>query len=559
MGSTMAPTFAELTTQSRTIPEFLDHGKNIINDALGFPRNSFADLVFFSPQQVWRMADRVTDIYLNAGLESLGPGVTVGLRGMSTIEWVVSFLALTRLGHPILILASTLSVEAVEKVMNKSNCEILIDQTDAPSTLTNLKKLIIPMATVRDGDKEAADETDTFNYRSRWPDIKETDTAFIMHSTGTTGLPKLVARTHRQVLHRLKVISPGLTHLRVFIDTYFCYSNGLFSMLYALMRDGQQTCWSNERLTPTPGAYRDLVVAMKPQLAFFRPRMLMDAVSTPDGLDVLKRSTRVFTTGMVMPRHLGTKLVEEGVPLINLYSMTELTFGLMGVLGDPDWEYLQADPFNAPHIHFRPLSEEESSMQAGGQQLYELVVLPSHPTQDMQWANPADRCFHTGDVFVPHPTKLNRYKCMGRLCDDVKIRPEQDLVRLNPLQYEHAVMAGNQDILDEAVLFGNGRPEAVMLLFVRPGTADSLTDDAVREHAWEMVQRDVNDVLPAPLRRNMLVVVRDAVIPRTPKWDVARTEAYKKFEKLIDVAYGCEPELNACKTKFKTTINVTGS
>ncbi|KAK3291664.1 uncharacterized protein B0H64DRAFT_377837 [Chaetomium fimeti] len=283
------------------------------------------------------------------------------------------------------------------------------------------------------------------------------------------------------------------------------FSVGVFGMLFALMKPGGSTCWANERLRLDADVYRDVLVATRPQLARCHPGDLIRCMATPEGLAVLKQC------------------IMEGVHLSDEYSMSELAFALSSGVrqhGDSEWGYMAADVETAPHP-----------------QLYELVVLPSHPTQDKGRANSPDGSFYTGNVFVKHPTK-ERYKCIGRMSDDVLIVPQNDRVGLYSLTYEHRVLAGSRDVLQEAVLFGNERTRAGVLLFTQPGCA--VSSEEVVERVWATVQRDINQVLPVGLDTDMLVVVRDAVVPWTAKGNFVRQEAYRKYEREINQAYGVD-------------------
>lgn len=148
---------------------------------------------------------------------------------------------------------------------------------------------------------------------------------------------------------------------------------------------------------------------------------------------------------------------------------------------------MAADFESAPHLWFRPrVPSEGTASEGGGGQFYELVFLPSHPTQDKARANAPDGSFYTGDVFVKHPTKEG-YKCIGRMSDEVSIAPHKDKIGLRSLAHEHNVLASNRDVLQEAVLFGNERTRAGVLLFTQPGCA--VSSEEVVGRGWATVQR----------------------------------------------------------------------
>ncbi|KAL2826377.1 hypothetical protein BJY01DRAFT_256001 [Aspergillus pseudoustus] len=244
-------------------------------------------------------------------------------------------------------------------------------------------------------------------------------------------------------------------------------------------------------------------------MAIFNPVSLIATTRSRAALEVLKRCLLIITTSAVFPEQLGRRLVEQGVRLVTEYGMSELAIGQT----------------SAPRLR---VDSEES------QAIYELVVLPSHPSEDKCWANTGDGAFRRGDVFVKHPTAAGRYRCIGRLGDYIKIIPK-DVIALNALEYESKVRMDNEDVLDEVVLVGDERPRPGAPLFPKQGTHPDA--DAVLERVWATIEKDVNGVLPARLDRGMLRVVHDTPVARTGKGNVIRPQVYSTFGAVIESMY----------------------
>ncbi|KAK4153326.1 acetyl-CoA synthetase-like protein [Chaetomidium leptoderma] len=529
--------------KARTLQEFISHSKDVTGGNLGFPRQ-VADLEYTSPQQIWCMADTAARKYMAAGL-SASERQVIGLRNLSTLDLVIAFVAVARLGHAVLLLSPHLEAAKISYLMDKAGSSLVIDGTDDRDALAALGKTVIPLETVESlGGKPlgrpAGGSEDCVMAPELWSQLSETDAAIIMHSSGSTGPPKLIPKTHLELMTRLRAI-PAFCHDKsYFMGSWLYFPVGVFGMLFGLVKPGGPTCWANEKLPLGPEAYRDVLVEMRPQMAWYNPSNLIHSMATPEGLGILKQCIMVSTTGQVMPERLANRLVKEGVHLSNEYGMSELAFALSSGgrrPGDPEWEYMSANPECAPHLWFRPLEPSEgNTWGVSDSQVYELVVLPSHPTQDKRYANSPDGSFRTQDVFVRHPNGEERYKCIGRMSDDIKIAPQSDSVGMRALDYEHKVQAGNEDILQEAVLFGNDRQRAGVFLFTRPGC--TLSSEEVVERVWATVQREINGVMAEGLDKDMLIVVRDAVVPRTPKGNFVRHEVYLKFENEMNEAYG---------------------
>ena len=96
-------------------------------------------------------------------------------------------------------------------------------------------------------------------------------------------------------------------------------------------------------------------------------------------------------------------------------------------------------------------------------------------------------------------------------------------------------MNENDDILQEAVLVGNNRPRLGLLLFTRLGS--TLLNVEVVERVWNTIESSINGKLSVDLDKNMLIVVRDFIIPRTGKGNFIRPEVYFQSESIVEETY----------------------
>jgi len=511
--------------EGKTLQEYLEATKESTGKHFGFAGDG-ENITYYSPQQIGWMAQGAIKIYRGAGLPS-EPQV-IGLRARSSIEWVVSFLALIRGGHTVLVLGPAMPLEKIAILMEKTGAEFVIDGTSDWQTFgEKLEKKFIPIAPAEDLNDKL--EYDSGSYRQSWTHIREASPAIIMPSSGSTGLPKLIPKTHFELLTKLAAMPTRVLEWRYFVGSWMHYIGGMLCLLYTFAKESPSV-WPSESISYGPEEYQKILSDSAPDIAWFNPVILKLASSTEEGLEVLRRCKLVVTAGQVCPKQLGDDLIAAGVRLRNEYGMTELAVGLGSVPGDLDWEYLQPDPLSAPYVEFRPLPRTEGSTQ----ELYEFVVLPTHPTQNKAFANDEDGSFHAGDVFVKHPNKL-LFKCLGRASDDLKILHGGQLVWVNVAAYENCIMAENDDILQEAVVFGNNRSYPGVLLFTKPNCR--LAIGSVVERIWATVEREINGKLPVDIRKSMIIVVPDFVMPRTGKGNFIRPEVYLRNERIIQTAH----------------------
>jgi long-subunit acyl-CoA synthetase (AMP-forming) len=112
--------------KGHTLQEYLEATKESTGKHFGFSGDG-GKVTYYSPQQIGWMAQSATKIYRDAGLPC-EPQV-IGLRATSSIEWVVSFLALIRGGHTVLILSPVMHLEKIAILMQQAAANIIIDGT----------------------------------------------------------------------------------------------------------------------------------------------------------------------------------------------------------------------------------------------------------------------------------------------------------------------------------------------------------------------------------------------------------------------------------------------
>ena len=138
--------------------------------------------------------------------------------------------------------------------------------------------------------------------------------AFILHSSGSTNLPRPIHFTHGRLM---AACAPALGY-RAFLTVPFFHTHGLavfFQTLYKratlLLFDGNmpQTC-------------DNLVQAIRgaqPEIVYTVPYVLKTLAESQDGIDELKACKLVSYSGSRCPDELGNRLTSEGVRLGSVF------------------------------------------------------------------------------------------------------------------------------------------------------------------------------------------------------------------------------------------------
>jgi acyl-CoA synthetase (AMP-forming)/AMP-acid ligase II len=143
---------------------------------------------------------------------------------------------------------------------------------------------------------------------------EENTVAFIVHSSGSTGLPKPIYQTHRQCLSNYAT-GGGM---KAFVTLPLFHNHGLATMFRGMVT-GKRTAVYNANL---PLTNNHLVTAM--QAADFEsfhcvPYALKVLAETPEGIAELAKAKLVLFGGSSCPDDLGDLLVQNGVNLVSHY------------------------------------------------------------------------------------------------------------------------------------------------------------------------------------------------------------------------------------------------
>ena len=256
------------------------------------------------------------DLTWQTGAE--GASFVVGLLGPSNFEYIINMFALVRLGYTVLLLSPRLSTNAYESLLEEAHCTILVTSNASSQAVGHVKQkrhvktlLIIPKNDF-DADRSAA--------RERPGERRETSTsqgvAFIMHSSGSTGLPKCIYLTHAACIHNFRSGYP----LECFITVPLYHMHGHSSLYRAMYR--RRLCYIYNASLPLTGT--NLVTALnavRPQLLLTVPYGLKLLSESQSGISALRNCQKVSYAGSNCPDELGEYLSACGVQLVSTFGL----------------------------------------------------------------------------------------------------------------------------------------------------------------------------------------------------------------------------------------------
>ncbi|KAI8966650.1 acetyl-CoA synthetase-like protein [Daldinia sp. FL1419] len=495
---------------------------------LGYPKYSYsaAEYEYFTGKDLDRMVDDACRALVQAGL-GVNSGKTVALFAPSDLSFAITFFALFRLGCKVLTLSIRLNSPACLHLLQQAGCDTMLYGTTAriDSVMAGIKEArqdltLIKMLSRADFDKP---ECSSEPFLREIPDkvMENIQVTLMMHSSGSTGLPKLLLLSHRSLLAS---VVQG-TGLKAFNPLPWYHLHGLITSIQAMWMRKTAHLF-NAHLPLTADNLISALKSIQPEICHTVPYALKLIAERQDGIDVLKRCKFVTSAGARTPDELGNRVVEQGVNLGLIFGLTEV--GHMGDSihrepGDNTWDYIRPFAHLRQHMIFQKLDNGT----------YESVYLNTHPALMITNSNDPPGSFHSGDLFIPHPTIDGIWKYVARADDRITLLSGEKIL---PLGMEGTVRESL--LVRDALMVGNDRLVPGLLVF-RSAAAANLSDKEFIEAIQSYVDR-ANDIADefARITPDMIVPLGAEVeYPATDKNNIIRSAAYARFENVIENLY----------------------
>ncbi|KAK2608172.1 hypothetical protein N8I77_006797 [Diaporthe amygdali] len=359
----------------------------------------------------------------------------------------------------------------------------------------------------------------------------------ILHTSGTTGLPKPVYQSHKMLLgyaccHR-RTETEDVEGLNLSMLPLY---HG-FGLVVACLALGI----GKPILLPPPHeistACSTVALLRKHKAKSFTtvPYILEEISKLPDdeGIAPLKVLQYVACGGGPLSVATGDQLVEKGVKLLNHFGSTET--GPLGPFMVPgkgyDWHYWPLR--NDVHVNVEPSGIDEAS----GQQYYQLSVTP------FGWTEPfvlQDRFLRDTQSSTPAFRAVGRQDDLLVLVNGMKVQPKA---------LESIVSDSN--LVKAALAFGEGEFEIGLLLEPSQPVEDM---QKFKTAIWPLVQkacRQMDSHAQVSSLAHLVVLGPGESLPRSDKGSVLRKEAYQQYERRIRRVYSNEDSERSVQTVSK--------
>ncbi|RSL93454.1 hypothetical protein CEP52_013235 [Fusarium oligoseptatum] len=510
-------------SQLRTIDGLIRHRASLYphDHVISYP-SSGINYVDYTLQQLDVFAWRVAKFYepeLPIRTSSSQKPTVVAMLGPSNLEYLITMLALNKMGHTALLLSTRIPQIAVESLVNATGATAIIADGRFVELADNVSKTIPTLQSLRIAGR------DTFEYPIEAhgdtqldghldPEVETENIAWIIHSSGSTGLPKPIYQTQKSCLPNYAIHMD----MKSFITLPLFHNHGICNMFRAI-HSRKAIHLYNADLPLTQDHLVNIMREHNFEIFYGVPYALKLLCETEEGI-------KLFAKPQACPDDLGNLLVDNGVNLVGHYGATEVGQLMTSFRpeGDKAWNYVRESDKLSPFLKWVPR----------GPNLYECCVTDGWPAKVQ--SNQPDNSYATKDLFEPHPTIPRAWKYIARMDDTIVLVNGE---KFNPVAMEGSIRSNKN--VKESVVFGAGRPYLGVLIVPSEIWAGKPESD-ILEAVWPLVElsNQSSDSFARISKSMVKLLPWDCEYPRTDKGSVIRQACYKNFRTTIDEAYDAE-------------------
>jgi fatty-acyl-CoA synthase len=457
----------------------------------------------------------------------IGPGDTVGVMDWDTTRYLECFFAVPMMGAVPHTINVRLSPEQMLYTINHAEDDVILVNAEFLPLLGQIwermkhgKKLVLLNDSGRAPDTPLhfSEEYEALLARSdphySFPELDEDSRATTFYTTGTTGLPKGVYFSHRQlVLHTMAVRSAlaGTGHGRcnegdVYMPITPMFHVHAWGMPYVATMLGVKQVYPGRY---QPDALVELIHREKVTFSHCVPTILQMVLASAKARGFELSGWKVVIGGAALPQALARQALELGVDVFAGYGMSETCPILTCAHLQPHMEVWDVDRQvemrcktgrPVPMVQIRIVDEEMNDLPHDGTSQGEIVVRAPWLTQgylkdpvnsEKLWAG---GWLHTGDIGVIDAEGY--IKITDRLKDVIKTGGEW----VSSLDLEDLLLQ-HPDIIEAAVIGipdprWTERPLAVVV--VEPGCR--VGEAAIKAHLHDFAGRGVISRYAVPER-----------------------------------------------------------
>ncbi|SJL14874.1 uncharacterized protein ARMOST_18349 [Armillaria ostoyae] len=369
-------------------------------------------------------------------------------------------------------------------------------------------------------------------------------TALIMHSSGTTRFPSPIYATYKHLLHH--VVRPyygdmdlcGQVHGSQATPMY--HIMGFVGITNSAATGSIMACFPPVEPPVVPTAERVLasVINTGTTTVITIPSFLVEWAGNPQAVEVLKAADTVIYGSGPLDKDAGDTLVENGIFLLSVYGLTESTVSMVMPNSIPaeGWEWMKVA--RNVDVAFIPTDEQD---------IYRLYVKdgPLHSPAVLDSEIDGVKAFDTKDLVQLHPSNRNLFKVYGRADEQIMHSTGE---KTNPVPIEAGLVMDKR--IAAAMMFGRSKFQPGVLILPSPEEAFDPSDTVrlaeYRASIWDTITK-VNEQAPQHSRvyKEMIIIANPAKpFEFTVKGTLRRKAVLKAYEQEIEALYKTVDEVS---------------
>ncbi|MCJ1280743.1 hypothetical protein MMC26_000060 [Xylographa opegraphella] len=450
---------------------------------------------------------------------------TLAYMGPSDLRYAIVFLAAVKCGYKLFVPSVRNPVQMNMSLLEQTKCTKFLYATEMSEKVHDLQ----------------AGCSKHYSYEATFPEARW-DPVLILHSSGSTGLPKPIISNHATwaVIDNDRNLPPvpgrinqnyALWNFSGDGGRYFAafppfHLGGFVAMIVLPIYSTTATVVFGPADRPPSGHLASVIMQYHKLRALFCPPTIFEQLlQESEGLKQAAQLDFLLYAGGPLSPTTGD-LLSKVTHVCQFYGSTEVGAVQALVPSREDWASLEWHP------------SWGADMQLFENNTFEMVLHRDPKLEGVRGFScnfPDLEVYHTKDLFQPHRTKANLWQFYGRI-DDVIVLSNGE--KFNPVPSEVIIVAHPQ--LLGAVIVGQGRFQAALL--VEPRDKGEIQEEALIEAIWPTVEQ-ANAQAPehARVTRSMIAVAHPTKpFERAGKGTVIRKLTAEKFAPEIQRLYSCE-------------------
>ncbi|EED17424.1 NRPS-like enzyme, putative [Talaromyces stipitatus ATCC 10500] len=498
--------------------------------------------------QVFNAVNKVAWL-LDGKLQPSSSFETIAYIGPFDLRYFIVVLAAIKVGYKTFLPSPRNSKVAQLHLLEKLQCKKLVTtDPQLPAVNTILEgptsiETTVHIPSLRDLLDSSDGTPEDYPYEKSYEEAKD-EPIFILHTSGSTGIPKPLIYTHQFVTRTVNVTALPAPSTGDFISGNDTLRTGhWFTFLapfhisgigFGLMVSAFNDCVP---VFPLPGQplttdqFLDAVRHCDMDWAFVLPFILEDLSKELAALELVSQKlSHLYFAGGSVPRQAGDTVASK-MPVYQTTGSSEVS--LLSQIHSPDRDLKRK---NWSYIQLHPTLNVEYRHHYGD--LYEMVIVRSPSNEEFQPVFlhfPELKEYETRDLLSPHPDMPGLWRYRGRK-DDIIVFLNGE--KTNPISFEQEVSRHPE--IRSVLVAGSQRFEACLL--VERHNTEILAGDEHNqfiERIWPLVQM-ANNQCPAHARvsrDNILLVNPSKPMARAAKGTVQRAATLAMYEKEINTLY----------------------